>query len=137
MNLQEVFCPYAGCIDKGVVGKGKGVWWQKRRKRCKRQSCGRTFSCSVVFTIFAAFIPPSSTPHLLWLPNSLTICGLLPSYFSIVPNSVFSHLPFRVDLPDYFLTPSVYALSFRALSPASPPPSVQAIMLRIESSSVY
>ena len=44
MNLQEVFCPYEGCIDKGVVGKGNVVWWQKRRKRCKCQSCGRTFS---------------------------------------------------------------------------------------------
>jgi transposase-like protein len=44
MNLQAVFCPYEGWGDKGVVGKGKVVWWQKRRKRCKCQSCGRTFS---------------------------------------------------------------------------------------------
>ncbi len=44
MNLQAVFCPYAGCVDKGVVGKGNVVWWQKDRKRCKCQSCGRTFS---------------------------------------------------------------------------------------------
>jgi transposase-like protein len=44
MNLQSVFCPYAGCVDKGKVGKGNIVWWQKRRKRCKCQSCGRTFS---------------------------------------------------------------------------------------------
>src|SRR5947207_10857569 len=44
MNLQEVFCPYEGCIDKGVVGKGNIVWWQKSRKRCKCQRCGRTFS---------------------------------------------------------------------------------------------
>ena len=44
MNLQEVFCPYEGCADKGVVGKGNIVWWQKRRQRCKCQTCGRTFS---------------------------------------------------------------------------------------------
>ena len=44
MDLQGVFCPYVGCVDKGVVGKGNVVWWQKKRQRCKCQSCGRTFS---------------------------------------------------------------------------------------------
>lgn len=44
MNLQAVFCRYEGCVDKGVVGTGNVVWWQQGRKRCKCQSCGRTFS---------------------------------------------------------------------------------------------
>ncbi len=44
MDLQGVFCPYEDCVDKGITGKGNVVWWQKRRKRCKCQSCGRTFS---------------------------------------------------------------------------------------------
>lgn len=44
MNLQGVFCPYEGCIDKGKVGKGNVVRWQSGRGRCKCQSCGRTFS---------------------------------------------------------------------------------------------
>lgn len=44
MSLQDVFCPYEGCVDKGVMGKGNIVWWQKARKRCKCQSCQRTFS---------------------------------------------------------------------------------------------
>lgn len=44
MNLQEVFCPYEECVDKGVVGKGNIVWWQRGRKRCKCKSCGGTFS---------------------------------------------------------------------------------------------
>lgn len=44
MNLQAVFCPYEECPDKGAVGKGNIVWWQRARKRCKCQRCGRTFS---------------------------------------------------------------------------------------------
>lgn len=44
MNLQGVFCPYEGCIDKGKVGQGNVVWFQRKRQRCKCQSCGRTFS---------------------------------------------------------------------------------------------
>ncbi len=44
MSLQEVFCPYADWVDKGELGKGNIVWWQRRRGRCKCQSCGRTFS---------------------------------------------------------------------------------------------
>lgn len=44
MNLSEVFCPYEGCVDKGVIGKGNIVWWQRGRKRCLCKSCGRTFS---------------------------------------------------------------------------------------------
>lgn len=44
MNLQEIFCRYEGCADKGVVGKGNVVWWQKSQQRCRCQRCGRTFS---------------------------------------------------------------------------------------------
>jgi len=44
MNLQDVFCPYDECVDKGQVGKGNVVWFQQKRLRCKCQSCGRTFS---------------------------------------------------------------------------------------------
>lgn len=44
MNLQEVFCPDEGCVDKGKVGQGNVVWFQRKRQRCKCQSCGRTFS---------------------------------------------------------------------------------------------
>jgi hypothetical protein len=31
MNVQDVFCPYEGCVDKGVAGKGNIVWWQRGR----------------------------------------------------------------------------------------------------------
>jgi transposase-like protein len=44
MDLQGEFCPYEDCVDKGIVGKGNVVWWQKGRQRCKCQTCGRTFS---------------------------------------------------------------------------------------------
>lgn len=44
MNLQDVFCPYEECSDKGQVGKGNVVWFHKARQRCKCQTCGRTFS---------------------------------------------------------------------------------------------
>lgn len=44
MNLQDVFCPYDECLDKGAVGKGNVVWFQRKRLRCKCQRCGRTFS---------------------------------------------------------------------------------------------
>jgi transposase-like protein len=44
MNLEEVFCPNEGCVDKGVMGKGNIVWWQQGRQRCYCKSCGRTFS---------------------------------------------------------------------------------------------
>src|SRR5579859_3201742 len=44
MNLQAVFCPYEGCPDKWEVGKGNVVWFQRKRQRCKCQTCGRTFS---------------------------------------------------------------------------------------------
>ena len=44
MNLQEVFCPYEGCVDKGKAGNGNIVWFQRKRQRCKCQTCGRTFS---------------------------------------------------------------------------------------------
>jgi len=44
MDLQAVFCPYEGCSDKYEVGKGNVVWFQRKRKRCKCQTCGRTFS---------------------------------------------------------------------------------------------
>jgi hypothetical protein len=44
MNLQEVFCPYEGCVDKGKAGQGNVVWFQRKRQRCKCQTCGRTFS---------------------------------------------------------------------------------------------
>ena len=44
MNLQDVFCPYEECVDKGQTGKGNIVWFQRARQRCKCTSCGRTFS---------------------------------------------------------------------------------------------
>jgi transposase-like protein/IS1 family transposase len=44
MNLQDVYCPYPECPDKGEVGKGNVVWYSRVRKRCKCRSCGRTFS---------------------------------------------------------------------------------------------
>jgi len=44
MNLQDVFCPYEGCPDKNEVNKGNVVWFQRKRQRCKCQTCGRTFS---------------------------------------------------------------------------------------------
>jgi len=44
MDLQDIFCPYEECADKWEVGKGNVVWFQRKRKRCKCQTCGRTFS---------------------------------------------------------------------------------------------
>ena len=44
MNLQDVYCPYPECSDKGEVGKGNVVWFSRVRQRCKCRSCGRTFS---------------------------------------------------------------------------------------------
>jgi transposase-like protein len=44
MDLQDIFCPYDGCPDKWEVGKGNVVLFQRKRQRCKCQTCGRTFS---------------------------------------------------------------------------------------------
>ena len=44
MNLQDVYCPYEACPDKGEVNKGNVVWFSRVQRRCKCRSCGRTFS---------------------------------------------------------------------------------------------
>lgn len=44
MNLQTVFCPYEGCIDKHKVGVGNIVVHGRKRQRCKCTTCGQTFS---------------------------------------------------------------------------------------------
>src|SRR5438045_2582190 len=44
MNLQDVYCPYESCPDKGEVGKGNVVWFSRAQGRCKCRCCGRTFS---------------------------------------------------------------------------------------------
>jgi transposase-like protein len=44
MNLQDVFCPYEGCVDKHKRGAGNIVWHGRKRPRCKCRSCGKTFA---------------------------------------------------------------------------------------------
>lgn len=44
MNPQEEFCPNEGCPDRGKSGKGNIVSHSQKEKRCKCNTCGKTFS---------------------------------------------------------------------------------------------
>lgn len=44
MNLQAVFCPNPGCLDKYEVGKGNIISHGRKRERCKCTRCGKTFA---------------------------------------------------------------------------------------------
>lgn len=44
MNLQQVFCPNPGCLDKYVTGKGNIISHGRKRERCKCTRCGKTFA---------------------------------------------------------------------------------------------
>lgn len=44
MNPQEEFCPNEACPDRGKIGKGNVVSHSQKEKRCKCNTCGKTFS---------------------------------------------------------------------------------------------
>src|SRR6185369_2278633 len=44
MNLQAIFCPNPGCLDKYEVGKGNIISHGRKRQRCKCTCCGKTFA---------------------------------------------------------------------------------------------
>lgn len=44
MNPQAEFCPNMDCPDRGKMGNGNIVCHSQKEKRCKCQSCGKTFS---------------------------------------------------------------------------------------------
>jgi transposase-like protein/IS1 family transposase len=46
MNLQALYCPNPGCLDKYGVGKGNIISHGQKRKRCKCTTCGKTFAYS-------------------------------------------------------------------------------------------
>ncbi len=46
MNPQEIFCPNESCPSRGIVGAGNIVIHSQKEKRCKCNTCGKTFAVS-------------------------------------------------------------------------------------------